>query len=68
MADSLLFLLGNLDLQDSIVFPIFQFNKDIEITKIPGTVYVGDIINAYRSEHYLADAQATNDQGVTKKI
>merc|ERR1712194_1008888 len=33
----------------------------------PGSFAIGDLVNAYRSEHYLADAQATNDQGILSK-
>eukprot|EP00392_Amoebophrya_sp_AT5.2_P014321 g14469.t1 len=45
----------------------FRFEKEIEKSRIPGGVFVGDIVMTYRSEHFLADAQATNDKRIRKK-
>ncbi|CAD7936845.1 unnamed protein product [Amoebophrya sp. A120] len=45
----------------------FRFEKNIEQSRIPGGIFVGDIVMTYRSEHFLADAQATNDKRIRKK-
>ncbi|CAD7937867.1 unnamed protein product [Amoebophrya sp. A25] len=47
--------------------PRFRYEHDIQRSRIPGGVLVGDVVMTYRSEHFLADAQATNDKRIRKK-
>ena len=51
----------------NMVSPRFRYVKDIDTSDFPGGVRVGDIVMTYRSEHFLADAQATNDKRIAKK-
>ena len=50
--------------------PRFQYDHNYDngtnTLPIPGSVIVGDLIMTYRSEHFLADAQATSDKKIKK--